>query len=908
MRHLLCVPLLITCVLAQGIPPGHGLGDDPLPLFDGPYDASLPTPEDWLGFPLGSFPVSHAQSLGYLRALAEACDHAELEVYGQTFEGRELAVFRVSNPKNFARRVEIQRGMARLAHPAELGAEEAEALLAGPAVAWMAYSIHGDELSSTDAALQLAWQLAAGLDEVSHAIRDNLVVCIDPLQNPDGRMRFVQQLRQFSGRAPSFDLSSLAHSGVWPWGRGNHYLFDLNRDWFSLVHEESRAKARALLAWNPQLVVDCHEMGALDTYLFNPPRAPFNPYLPEGTRAWWDRFAADQAAAFDQFGWPYYTGEWNEELFPGYGSSWPLYYGAIGILYEQAGVNGSAVKQADGTVLSYRESVHHQLVSSVANLSTAAQHRRTLLERFYANKRTALATPGAFVFPPHRDPSRLAAFAAVLDDQNVELEMLRAPLPLPDDVTAPAGSPPPGALPAGSLVVRLGQPAGPLVAAILDWDIRLGDDVLAAERRSRLSGEGTTMYEATGWSLALGYGLDGFRLSSLALDATTPWTPPPARGALLAEAPAFAWMLDGDSHGALEVLCRLLEEGVQVGCLLAEVAIDGQRFPAGSLVIPRRPNPGLTAGRLADLARLYDVRIAGTDTALAEEGPDLGGGDVALLVAPRIAILCGEDVSTTGFGALWHLVDGRLGLRATLLPSDRFRRADLDKYNVLLLPPGSYGDVVGERLEGWVRDGGTLIACGSALDDLTGEEGLSGLVRKRDVLDELGSYERALRELEAARLPVIDSLAVWENRAPEEAPAYDSPEVDEEADRLARQLSPSGVILAVDVDPDHWLGFGSPPRVPVMFRSGTAWLTKDAEVGAHLAPAERLRLSGLLWPEARERWARSVYLSRERVGGGQVILFAGHPAFRGYFRGSERLLLNALLLGPGVGTRNRPGW
>jgi hypothetical protein len=117
----------------------------------------------------------------------------------------------------------------------------------------------------------------------------------------------------------------------------------------------------------PHYVLDCHEMGPLDTYLFSPPREPFNPYMTSYIHKWWGRVAKAHAQAFDRYGWSYYTREWNEELYPGYGSSWSIYLGAVGFLFEQAGVDGSQIKQPDGTVRTYRETVHHQFIGSMVN-------------------------------------------------------------------------------------------------------------------------------------------------------------------------------------------------------------------------------------------------------------------------------------------------------------------------------------------------------------------------------------------------------------------------------------------------------------------------------------------------------------------------------------------------------------
>ena len=96
--------------------------------------------------------------------------------------------------------------------------------------------------------------------------------------------------------------------------------------------------------------------------------------------------------------------------------------------------------------------------------------------------------------------------------------------------------------------------------------------------------------------------------------------------------------------------------------------------------------------------------------------------------------------------------------------------------------------------------------------------------------------------------------------------------------------------------------------VPALHNTPLAHFTENVDVPARLAPADRLRLSGLMWEEARARWAETVYVARDGYGSGQTIVFAGPPNFRGYYHGSERLLLNALFLGPGFGTAARVGW
>ena len=399
--------------------------DATLFMAGGTYDPSVPTPESVLGFPMGTRPVRYEEMWRYLATLDTASPRVAVLPYAKSHEGRALIYVAIGTESRLANLEAVQEAAAKWADPrASLPAEPPADL---PLVAWLGYAIHGDELSSTDAALQLVYQLAAGTDSVTQRIRDRVLVCIDPSQNPDGRERFLAQMQAFAGRVPNPDDQSLQHQGFWPWGRVNHYLFDLNRDWIYVVNPESQGRVRAVTGWKPQLVVDSHEMGWDDTYLFSPAREPFNPHLPALMRPWAHVFSRDQAAAFDRRGWSYYTREWNEEFFPGYGSSWAAYHGAVGILYEQAGTDGSLVRQPDGNVLTFRDAVAHQFTSSITNLDTAARNRAVLLRDARLSRRAALDAGS-------RGPVRVFAYSGADSGRAAHLTERAAP--------AGCGSPP----------------------------------------------------------------------------------------------------------------------------------------------------------------------------------------------------------------------------------------------------------------------------------------------------------------------------------------------------------------------------------------------------------------------------------------------------------------------------------
>ena len=147
-------------------------------------------------------------------------------------------------------------------------------------VVWLIHGVHGNEISSADAALAEAYHLLASQGDagVDAVLRDALVL-IDPMQNPDGRARFIAGNLQ--GRAMTADPApySAEHDEPWPGGRSNHYLFDMNRDWFAQSQPETRGRIKIGLEFQPQITVDLHEQGGDNAYYFAPPAEAINPHV-----------------------------------------------------------------------------------------------------------------------------------------------------------------------------------------------------------------------------------------------------------------------------------------------------------------------------------------------------------------------------------------------------------------------------------------------------------------------------------------------------------------------------------------------------------------------------------------------------------------------------------------------------
>lgn len=903
-----------------------GSGSRPV-LGPGPFDPAIPSPEKVLGFPLGERPARQAQVLDYFKKLSEATSRVKVFEMGRTYEGRPLIYALISDESNMARLDEIKRNLFLIAEPRQQPRAGLSALIEKtPACAWLAYSIHGDEVSGVDASLAVAYQLAAGTDTLSVRLRKELVVIIDPMENPDGRERFLAQMESFATAVPLADGQSLQRGGFWPWGRANHYLFDMNRDWFTQELPESKARIAAIVDWHPQVLVDAHEMGQWDTYLFSPPRLPFNPQLTERNRYWWTTFAADQAKAFDKHGWAYYTREWNEEWYPGYGSSWPLYTGAVGILYEQAGVSGSRVSRHEGTVLTYSESVEHHYVSSLANLATAANNHKALLTDYYNHRARAIAEYGggkvrAFLVAPDNNPDRLNHLAEALTRQEIEVNIAKA------DFSANVkgyydSRPAAKALTKGTLIISTNQPQGFLVQTILSFDIHLPDSFLTIERHELLKNRESKLYEITCWSMLEAYGLEAYEAETPVSVVSEKWKATSLEGKVEGQNPEQGFVFDASADRGLKAIAMLFDRGLKMFAAKKDLDVEGKSFPRGAIFLPARANPANYAQVLDTVARQTGVRVVGINSGLGKVGPDLGGAELVVLKKPKVALVAGGPTNFTSVGWIWHLLDQKIGLPVSLLDIANLGGADLSIYNVLILPDGGgYSNVLGkptvDKIKKWAEGGGTLIAIdGAAAFCADSNNNLSAVRTREQALPKLSDYEQSAINEIAAEEPDISKLKIWEYSEKDTASAKKeekpTPKLEDlqKADELARVFSPHGAILRVELDKENWLTFGMGEKVPVMMGTSTVLMAKLPSVRsvARFAPPKNLRIAGLLWPEARLRLANSSYCTRESTGQGQIILFADQPNFRAFFRGAERLLSNAILYGPGLGTSWTPEW
>ncbi len=867
------------------------------------YDPALPTLKQVVGHGWGENITMHHEAERYLKALAEASPRVELVRYGETWEGRSLYYVIVASETNLARVADVKAGMQRLADPRKISQADADRLIASlPAVTWLAYGVHGNEISSPDAGLLMAYHLAASRnDPVVSEILANSIVVIDPMQNPDGRDRFINYFRQTRGRWPDADQQAAEHNEPWPSGRMNHYLFDLNRDWFAGTQPESRARVAVYQEWFPVVFVDLHEMGSNSTYYFAPPAPPLNPNVPAFQREWWRTYGQNNARWFDRFHFDYFTREVYDSFYPGYGEGWPLFQGSIGMTYEQASVRGLVVKRSDETTLHFRDSVQHHFISSLATAQTTAQNREKLLRYFYEFRRSAIeeGRQGAvkeYIIPPGRDPNRAAKLAGLLMRQGVEVKQAAAPFTNPRARDYDEGQLQSKEFPAGTYVISLAQPTKRLIKTLLDKHTPMDDAFIQEQIRRRNERMGDEIYDVTGWSLCLLYDLECHTAEQVSAGEFTTLTQAPERRGQVHGGPAkLAYLVPWGTNSAAEGLAALLHHNVRVFVTDQPIVLNNRRYPSGSLIIKVKDNPADLHEQLRHIAEHHGVEFFATDSGWVEEGVNLGSRHVRYVEPPKVAMVWNMPAGPYSAGWTRYVLEQMYHTPVTLIHGTQLPGSDLSKYNVLILPDGGFGlgydALLGERAAGrikeWVQQGGTLITFGAATRWLTGEK-IGLLATQRELRS--GKPERSAKK---------------EGEPPSGANAEGGKdEFDYDAYIIPDREPPfptPGAILRVRLDTDHWLAAGYDGDTYALVESDNIFTPLKLDEGRNVGiyfPTDQMLASGFTYESSRQQLGQKAFLMHQPMGRGHVIAFAEDPNYRAFQDGLNLLFLNGVFFGP----------
>ncbi len=861
------------------------------------FDPSIPSPEDFLGYEIGFVHTRHDRIVAYMQELARLSDRVTYQEIGVTPGMRVMPVITVTSPANHARLDELRRAHLAAADPATPDAELTPPS-ERPVVVHLGYGVHGNETSSSEVAMLQAYWLAAGSSPELLRILEEGIFHVEPVLNPDGRDRHTHWANMHRSNALVPDPLDREHNEAWPGGRTNHYWFDLNRDWFPLVHPESQARIDFHHSWKPNLVTDYHEMGTNSTYFFEPtkPEGSWNPLLPEELYTdLTEVMARYWAESLDEIGALYFTKEVFDNTYPGYGSTYPNFLGGLGLVFEQASARGHVQTSTHHGELTFAYTIRNQLRTSLATVRGVVDEKERFLSyqrRYFTGERSEAAAHGVqgWVFGDAEDPGLNRAFLDLLLRHRLEVRALDAPVDAEGERFTPGTA----------WVVPAAQPGYRLARSIFERTDSYADSVF---------------YDASTWTMSLAYGIPhaelrgsgallpaGPRLTGLP-SLVEAGAPQAALASALPEA-RVAYLLDWRHHFAPRALQYLLARGVRVEASLqpftARTHAGEHAFSAGSISVPVSVNTDRSAagvpmagpnGAIFTAAELHGlVREAAThagipvhavDTGLSVAGVDLGSNQLRPIARePRVLLFVGSGVNALEAGQVWHLLDTRVDLPVVKVDTDAVGRVRFEDFDVVILVSGSHAFLSGpplDELRRFVQRGGTLVAVRGAAQWALNQ----------------GFAPRAAQALEARDpLPARDPVG---RRDWADAAALTG------AERIG------GSIYRASLDPTHPLGFGFGTREIAVWRDHEIILPESANPFS--TPVRLLddpHLSGYISATSLDRIRGSASVLADGIGGGTTVLLVDNPVFRGYWYGTNRLLLNAIYFGPMVSVPAAP--
>jgi hypothetical protein len=887
------------------------------------YDPAVPTMRKVLGYDAGGRITSHANIVRYMEALA-AAEPTRMKIYeyGQTWEGRKLIYAVIGSPENIRRLNEIKSGLIQLGDPRKTNDAAAKTKIANlPVLVWLAYGVHGNEISSSDAALMTAYHLlAARTDKMVAGIFAKELVVIDPLQNPDGRDRFVHSFEQGEGLEPDPSPLAAEHTEPWPGGRTNHYFFDMNRDWVAMTQPETKGRIAAMLEWRPQVVVDLHEMGTDAGYYFAPPSDPYNPNMTKWQKDYQYEVGKGNAKWFDQFGFSYFTHDTYDAFYPGYGDSWPVYLGAIAMTYENGSTRGLIVNRSNGQVVTYADTVRRHFVASLATCETSAANHDSLLQHFYEYGKTAVeeGTNGSvhdYILPRRGNVTAVDKLAQLLVEQGVEVSRASQQFSVEGKD-----------YPAGSYIVPLAQPAKRRVKDLLDQNTVMDDKFLKAEDERRNRRLASEIYDVTAWSVPVQFNIEAIPTSGKMPTAVTPVKfGDIAPGKIDGGKATVAYVVPWGTSAAARVLTGALRDNLRVYGYDKPFVQAGRTFPAGTLIIPVKENPERIHETIAKLAAAQSAEVLATNTSWVDDGPNFGSRFAPYIKKPAIALAWDRPTSASSAGQTRFVLERQFNYPVTPIRTQQLGGSELDKYHVLILPDAGgaggggegYAEILGAgglaRLKQWVSDGGTVIGLGSAVQFLADPRvGLLPIQQENRVgqsgTPDAGGGGRGRGGATAtpSAVPTTESLRTAGKVFATEADLTKAIQPDTES-----PTSLHGALIRAVVDHEQWISAGVPDNVYAMVSGSNIFTPIKINRGVNavvFAGPDQLLASGYMWDEYRKQLAYKPLVVVGRSGRGVVVGFTADPNYRAAIDGLNLLFLNAVFRGPAhAGSGGRGG-
>jgi hypothetical protein len=808
------------------------------------YDSTIPTPKSIIGHEVGEFHVSHDRLVNYMYALDRASDRVTLEITGYTHEARPLLLLTITSPENHKNIASIKSEHVQLTDPARSSTLDTRTM---PAVFYLGCSIHGNEASGSNAGLIVAYHLAAAQGkEIEDALR-NTVILLDPSFNPDGLQRFSTWVNSRKSKMISADANDMEHNESWPSGRTNHYWFDLNRDWLVAQQPESQARIKKFHEWKPNLLTDHHEMGTNSTFFFQPGvPSRMHPITPLKNLELSKKMGEYHAKALDAIGSLYYTQEGYDDFYYGKGSTFPDAQGAVGILFEQASSRGHAQESANG-ILKFPFTIRNQFTTALSSLQAIVALREEFLnyQRQFFKDAVAEAAKDpikAIVFNSH-DKARALLLAEIVARQNINIHKQSGSSTVNGKTFDQPG-----------YVIPMNQSQYKLIKGMFEKRTKFADSLF---------------YDISSWTLPLAAGVDYEEVRALPALGEKLASPKMQPGKLIDGKSNYAYVFEPSGYYSPRAMNRLLKEGIKLKVSTAPFFnASGKKFERGSIIIPlgiQEKSPELIDYLINEIIKHDGIDVYGFQSGLDYKGTSLGSGSFLSVRKPEIAMLVDAGVSTTDVGEIWHLFDTRFNMPVTMMPVNVFNAANIGKYNTIIFPPGTYSainDPAKEKLKLWIQSGGVVIGFENALNWLN--------------TSAIGKFE-----MKKAKQDSVKSRP------------YSQIEMHQGAQET------SGAIFEASVDLTHPLLYGYSSTSMPIFKSNNLYMERSKNAFANpIVFTKNPLLSGYISRDNFSKVKEASVVGVTAMGRGRVIGFTENLAFRAFWFGTNKILMNAIFYGP----------
>ncbi|MDR6570442.1 M14 family metallopeptidase [Chitinophaga ginsengisegetis] len=823
-------------------------------------DAQVPTPGQFLGYPLGTQFTPHYKVVDYFKQVAATAKNVKLEQYGTTYEGRPLVMAIVASPENIGRLDEIRQ------HSLDMSNAKGSNTGNQPVIVWLSYNVHGNEAVSTEAAMKALYELVNNGNAQTQQWLKNTVVIIDPCLNPDGRERYVNFYNNTRSVTPNVNRWSREHNEPWPGGRANHYYFDLNRDWAWQTQKESQQRVAKYNQWMPQLHVDFHEQEIEAPYYFAPAAEPFHDAITPWQRQLQVLIGRNNAKYFDQQGWLYFTKERFDLFYPSYGDTYPMYNGGIGMTYEQGGSGraGVAVLKKDGDTLTLTDRIAHHFTTSMSTVEVASQQAEKIISEYKQYFEAAQKTPQggykSYVVKAGGNTEKLNTLAELLRKNNIAFGF-GANAGSASGFNYFTGKTETFTIDKEDLVINAYQPHSNMLRVLFEPVSHLTDSVT---------------YDITAWALPYAYGLTSYAVKQ----PLTPATDAPAvrNNTPLSIQQPYAYLAKWNSVRDVKFLSALLQNDIKVRFTETPFTAGGKDFPAGTLIITRSGNTakGDQFDRFITMqANHFKISLEAVATGFVDKGMDFGSDKIRFIRKPEVTLLAGRGISSLGMGEIWHFFEQQLDFPVTVVDERNVDDINWDRTDVLILADGDYkmfeDKAATDRLKEWVNNGGKLIALEGAAAQVAGAEW--GIKLKKEEEKDKDTKDKA-----AAAHP-YDAVKPYANRERESI----------------KQFIP-GAIYKVQLDTTHPLAFGYPALYYTLKQD--AHLYEFIESGGWNVGVLKKDsyLTGFVGASTRQQLKDGLLFGVKEIGNGAVIILADNPLFRSFWENGKLLFSNAVFL------------